>query len=185
MSDTRHQLREQYLHARRTLNSATRAEFEARISTHLLQYPALSRANVVAAYVAMTGEANIDAWWQAESRTVCLPRVHDGRQMTFHEVTPDLDLQTNRYGIAEPDSSAPVVSANLIDVALVPLVAFDEHGSRLGMGGGYYDRFFATNTQTLLIGIAYQCQFSSESLPRAAWDVTLDAVVHEGGVLEF
>ena len=67
---------------------------------------------------------------------------------------------------------------------LVPLVAFDDAGTRLGMGGGYYDRYFAGSDRPPLIGVGFQCQ-RAPALPRSAWDVALDAVIHDGGVLEF
>ena len=83
--------------------------------------------------------------------------------------------------ILEPAESAVVSD---FDCVLTPLVAFDDRGFRLGMGGGYYDRYFA-RTDTLLIGVAFACQRSEAPLPSETWDVHLDAIVTEQGILEF
>ena len=70
---------------------------------------------------------------------------------------------------------------------LVPLVAFDDAGTRLGMGGGYYDSFFAEakGPGLLLIGTAFSEQRATEPLPNAAWDVALDMVVTDVGIIQF
>jgi 5-formyltetrahydrofolate cyclo-ligase len=91
--------------------------------------------------------------------------------------------RTNRYGIREPKVPArQLVRAQELDLVLLPLVGFDEHGHRLGMGGGYYDRSLAFLTQRQhwrkphLIGLAYDFQ-KLPPLPREPWDVPLDAIV--------
>ena len=69
---------------------------------------------------------------------------------------------------------------------LVPLVAFDSLGHRLGMGGGYYDRYLPRlSPECPLIGVAFACQHTDAPLPREAWDVPLHAVVTENAVLEW
>ena len=67
----------------------------------------------------------------------------------------------NRYGIFEPDHSAPVMAPNTLQVILAPLVAFDAEGNRLGMGAGYYDRYYSdlpADAKPLLVGVAYEMQ---------------------------
>ena len=90
-------------------------------------------------------------------------------------------LATNRYGIAEPKHgirrTVPVWS---LDVLVMPLVAFDDQGGRLGMGGGYYDRSLAAwqrwPRRPLLVGVGYQFQ-RVPTLPVAHWDIPLDLVL--------
>ena len=95
-------------------------------------------------------------------------------------------MEDNRFGIAEPPASNPHIQPEDIDAVLAPLVAFDDQGHRLGMGGGYYDRFLPRlNAGTPLIGVAFACQQYEQPLPREAWDVPLHAVVTENGVLEW
>jgi 5-formyltetrahydrofolate cyclo-ligase len=92
-------------------------------------------------------------------------------------------LQENRFGIPEPCVPArALVRAQLLDLILVPLVAFDASGNRLGMGGGYYDRSLAFVAQRQhwrkphVVGLAYEFQRVAR-MPANAWDVPLAAVV--------
>ena len=92
-------------------------------------------------------------------------------------------LKANRFGIAEPDLPASqLLPATRLDIIVVPLVAFDGHGNRLGMGGGFYDRSLADSSghSPLLIGYAHDLQQVNQ-LPARPWDKKLHAVVTESG----
>jgi len=87
----------------------------------------------------------------------------------------------NRYGIVEPKRTHSPIFANQLNVVLVPLVAFDRSGNRMGMGAGYYDRALSalnhqTSTRPWLIGLAHHFQ-EVEKLDAQAWDVPLDAII--------
>lgn len=107
-----------------------------------------------------------------------LPRLsrEDGL-MQLCEFNAHSELPANHLGIPEPDGSAtPLETLNLV---LLPLVAFDLKGNRLGQGGGYYDRLLGNIGgwgKPLLVGVAYDFQ-RAEQLPCESWDVPLDAVV--------
>ena len=125
---------------------------------------------------------------------VYLPRIDRRervRTMRFVEITDRTlavarSLRINRFGIVEPDGPA-LASARLLDVVFLPLVGFDRHGIRLGMGGGYYDRALAFRRlrtfwhAPLLVGIGYALQ-EVEHIAPAAHDVPLDLVITERGV---
>lgn len=100
-------------------------------------------------------------------------------------------FRLNQYQIPEPIIRySQLKSARKLDLVVMPLLAFDRTGSRLGMGGGYYDRSFAFKMRTgqtrkpTLLGIAYQFQ-QVESLPGQPWDVPLDAIVTETQLIKF
>ena len=83
-----------------------------------------------------------------------------------------------------PRQAPHIVPAISLDLVLVPLVAFDRRGTRLGMGAGYYDRFFGSIARALrprIVGVAHEVQRSAADLPAAAWDVPLDGVLTERG----
>lgn len=113
-------------------------------------------------------------------------------QMAFYPLTSTTTLNANRFNLKEPEieNGVQAVDSSLLDVALVPLLAFDDHGSRLGMGGGYYDRYFANDAglhagnnhkRPLIIGIAYDVQRATGPLVTEPWDIRLNAVVTESG----
>jgi 5-formyltetrahydrofolate cyclo-ligase len=91
-------------------------------------------------------------------------------------------MVANRYAILEPKlNCGQICPLPELDILLMPLVAFDEQGNRLGMGGGYYDRTLAKHyaeqrEKPKLIGLAHDCQ-KVESLPIEAWDVPLQQIL--------
>jgi 5-formyltetrahydrofolate cyclo-ligase len=160
----------------------------------LLAEPALRRAHRVAAYLAQGGELDLAPFlheFHASGREVLLPRLAgSGGRMRFARHHPGLSLARNRYGIPEPSRDAPTVAPHFLEVVLLPLVAFDATGTRLGSGAGYFDRCFAFRSSRrvwhapLLIGVAFACQ-EVPTLVRQPWDVPLDAVVTEHGLRRF
>lgn len=115
----------------------------------------------------------------AANKTIALPVIEPRRRLSFYRYRPETRLVHNRYNIPEPDTrSATYVPTAILDVVLLPLVAFDAAGMRLGMGGGYYDATFAQRLRPMLIGLAHECQYHDE-LPHRSWDVPLDAVITE------
>lgn len=99
------------------------------------------------------------------------------------------ELTHNRYGIIEPHARE-LMYARWIDVMFLPLVGFDRQGRRLGMGGGYYDATLAYLRsrrrwrKPLLVGVAYACQELKE-VPAEPWDVRLDMILTENGLIRF
>ena len=110
-------------------------------------------------------------------------------EMVFTPHQQESDLVRNRYGLLEPDKPCQTVSMTEMDLVLVPMVACDHDGTRLGMGGGYYDRFFAAKltdraADPFLLGIAHDFQLLAH-IPRQQWDVPLDAIATPGGITYF
>ena len=162
---------------------------------NLKNYSPFYRADKVACYLANDGEISlkpvIAALWQRK-KTACLPILFgsfNARQMHFASYLPDTEMQDNQYGIAEPAIAIRrQIKPMELDIVLMPLVAFDLKGNRLGMGGGYYDRSFSflqrrkSAKRPKLIGVAYDFQ-EVDSLPSDSWDVPLDAVVTESRLI--
>ncbi|MEA2008429.1 MAG: 5-formyltetrahydrofolate cyclo-ligase, partial [Chloroflexota bacterium] len=108
-----------------------------------------------------------------------IPRVLPGNQMAFHPYDP-AKLILHTYGMWEPSPDCSIVSPTEIDLALVPGLAFDAQGWRLGFGGGFYDRFLCDYTGVTL-GIAYHSLFI-ERVPYGEYDIPMRFVVTEEGV---
>ncbi|MBV6424440.1 MAG: 5-formyltetrahydrofolate cyclo-ligase [Steroidobacteraceae bacterium] len=150
-----------------------------------------SRGRRIAAYAALPEEADLSAALSALAQRgarLYLPRIASYRHRRLVFARAGGAGTSNRYGIVEPPRSAPTLRAARLDIVLVPLVGFDRAGTRLGMGGGYYDRAFAFRrrrrapSRPLLIGIAFACQ-QVDTLPAADHDIRLDAVITERGLI--
>lgn len=139
----------------------------------------------VAGYVPIRSEMSpMPAMTQlAASREICVPVMRGpGQGLVFHRWTPGCALVTGPFGVAVPAEPVLVQPAVLI----VPLVAFDGSGGRLGYGGGYYDRTLEalrTSGPLLALGLAYGAQRTAD-LPREETDQPLDGLVTEAGLLQ-
>ncbi|MCF2948399.1 5-formyltetrahydrofolate cyclo-ligase [Paraglaciecola aquimarina] len=151
-----------------------------------LQTTELSKLKTVACYLANDGEldpsAIIEYCWQHNIQVV-LPVLdpNNSGHLVFVEYQANSQMQINTYGIAEPAiTQYNQVPLQNIDLVFTPLVAFDQQGNRLGMGGGYYDRTLApikrNNLNTQLIGLAHNCQ-QANKLPTDGWDIPLHGIV--------
>lgn len=143
---------------------------------------------VVACYQPVRGEIDMrDAFTELEKRghTLCLPVVAGNDEpLLFRRWQTSDTLEQGKFGIAVP----PIGNTQLIpDMVIVPLVAFDAKGNRLGYGAGYYDRTLHQLRKfgnVLAIGVAYASQ-QVEDIVVEAHDAVLDAVVTEKGVVRF
>ena len=157
-----------------------------RIRRHFLCSPLAWRTRRIAAYLAIDGEPDLLPLLSrlgAMGKHLALPVIGRDQRMDFFAYDFQTRLVPNRYGILEPAPSACYIRTLALDLVLTPLVAFDERGNRLGMGGGFYDRHFAgtpPGMRPLLVGVAHELQ-RAESLPTAPWDQPLDAVLTEAG----
>lgn len=135
----------------------------------------------VACYAALPDELPTEAvlayLWGA-GRRAYLPRIH-GARLEFAPVASEAELETGRWGIREPDRRCGAEPLGLGDLVLVPGLAFDRCGRRLGRGGGYYDRTFPPDALApRLVGVAFDCQLVP-ALPEEPHDRRVAAVVTE------
>ena len=191
---SRRKLRREFRRLRRALSGAQQQKHAEAVFRHLDNAGLLWRSGAVGAYLTDPDEGELNCMptisrlWQ-RGRRVGLPVVGGQRGfMDLFRYQPDTRLVRNRYDILEPEPGSPHIPLLSCSIMLVPLVAFDDHGTRLGMGGGYYDRFLARLPATLrprLIGIAHELQRASGKLPRDQWDIPLNDVVTELGWQQF
>ncbi|STX28137.1 5-formyltetrahydrofolate cyclo-ligase [Legionella beliardensis] len=145
---------------------------------HLKQYRYAKR---IALYQAHRGEITLHHLWKTaplQGKFCYFPVVNQEQKLLFLPATPATPFKKNRYGILEPDVDLThAIAPKDLDLIFLPLVAFDEHGTRLGMGAGYYDRTLANGEDNpLLIGVAYDFQRQPFIAPQE-WDVPLAAVI--------
>jgi 5-formyltetrahydrofolate cyclo-ligase len=189
--DSRQSLRASLRARRAALPPAARLHAAAAVAAQLARLPLLHSARRVAIYWAVAGELpllHVTSALQAAGQEIYLPVVLGGGQLAFARWQTGADLKPNRFGIPEP-VAADRVAANALDLALLPLLAFDRSGHRLGSGGGYYDRSFAflanqsRPARPQLIGIAYAFQ-ELPALTTAPWDIAVDFVASDAELID-
>jgi 5-formyltetrahydrofolate cyclo-ligase len=165
------------------LQGGAKAEWDQIIATQVRDLlPA--QGGLVAAFQARADEPGIvnllarhDPQWRW-----AFPRV-EGRELAFYLPATPMSLKAGTYGLLEPDpAQAEAVRLEHCPVAIVPGVAFDRSGTRLGRGQGFYDRALL-NFSGLKIGVCYSVQLANENFTREPHDVPVDIVVTEKSLL--
>jgi 5-formyltetrahydrofolate cyclo-ligase len=166
-----------------SLSPETRKALEQDLAEAL--EPLLFQASVVAAFFPMKDEVSaLPALERARAmgKLVALPAFADrDSRMTFHAGEP---VDPGPWGILQPRHDTPIVSPDLL---LIPLIATDRQGNRVGMGKGHYDRALPglRDAGARLIGIGWLFQFLSESLQPDPWDVPLHGFASPDGLMEY
>ena len=149
----------------------------------LLALPELAGSLRIGAYLGVRGEVDPSALRHVDRLEVALPVTTAGEPLRF--VVPAGPLEQGPYGIRQPGEGTEVTPLEL-DVVVVPAVAVDRRGHRVGHGAGFYDRTFADRRKDtpppVLIGICHSFQVV-EHLDAKPWDVPLDLVVTEAGII--
>lgn len=172
-------MREQLIQQRQQLSAEFRNQAEANILKQLENLADFQKAKNIAAYLAIHGEvetkAVIEYCWK-HNKNVFLPLVQKDLSLRFYLYEKNDLLSKNKFGILEPSNQKESRQADELDLVLVPLVGFDEHNHRLGMGAGCYDRTFANKkAKPLLIGLAYA--FQKIKISPNPWDVAMDKII--------
>ncbi len=164
------------------LASDERAERSRRIVQCVVELPAWREASRVLLFAPLPVEPDLDLLWRGdalEGKEAAYPRV-EGVTMRLYYVNGLDELEPTRWGLREPSPRAAREAAlDDFGVVLVPALAFDAAGGRLGRGGGFYDRLLAGRNpvKTRLVGVGFSFQQVGGALPLAAHDVKLDEIV--------
>ncbi|MFF2093770.1 5-formyltetrahydrofolate cyclo-ligase [Paenibacillus sp. NPDC058174] len=191
----KNKLRQNMLAARNGLSAEERVEKSAAVCRYLSEWLTEKSAKRIMCYAPFRSELNtrplMDWAWQSGIEVV-LPRSEPAdRSMTLHLVSQWEDLIPGAYGILEPDPAASPVLAQKEwpRIIIVPGVAFDRYGGRLGYGGGYYDRFAERlGHESVWMGAAFDIQLMDremEKLPMQSHDKRMDGLVTESGMYVF
>jgi 5-formyltetrahydrofolate cyclo-ligase len=150
--------------------------------------PAFARARTVALYAALPAFGELDVRTLADAlrirgATVLYPRVasRNPPRLAFHVVDHPHALRPGVLGIDTPSADAPQRALDNADLVIVPGLAFDAGGHRLGFGGGYYDAALASAPRPLRVSVAYSFQLLADALPRTSRDLPVDVIVTPDG----
>lgn len=180
---------------RRALSHYQQRKASVNLCKQLKQSTLLLKHQHIALYLGNDGELDpqllIQQLWK-QKKHAYLPVIHPlyHNRLCFCLVTPNSKFSKNKFGILEPDfKDSKLFPRKNLSLVLMPLVAFDNAGNRIGMGGGFYDRSFAYKAESKhsrpkLIGLAHAFQ-EQESLPIEKWDIPLDGVLTDLNFYKF
>jgi len=187
--ERKRELRGAILKPRDALSADEIAARSAAAGERLLSLPEISAARLILFFVSFGSEIDTVPMISrslAAGKRIAVPRVERrARKLMPYEVR-DLqsDLEPGAYGILEPKPDRPPARLDEIDVVIVPAVAWDEEGFRVGYGAGYYDRFLPEVPQAVRIGLGFELQVRSD-VPRGPNDLPVDILVTEAAVRRF
>jgi 5-formyltetrahydrofolate cyclo-ligase len=180
-------LRKGILAKRRGLSAEILSEESTRITEFLCDWPVFAKAHTIMIFLSMADEvqtAHILQHALMAAKNVCIPHVGDepGRMQAVQLKQLD-DLVIGKFGIPTvSQEKKKIVEPESIDLVLVPGVAFDVAGRRLGMGAGYYDRFLLKANEAVWAGLCLSCQLV-ENVPCAEYDLSVHYLVTAKGII--
>lgn len=171
---------------RAAVDAATHKLAGLKLAEQLSMIEAWTCACTVASFMPCGSEIDtgpIDTLAREQGKHVVYPRITDDNVMTFHYWSPGQALERSRFGIQEPSESALEADMSGLDLILVPLLACDREGYRLGYGGGFYDQFLA-HTRAPRFGLGFHWQLINR-VPRQRHDQRISGFISEGGTTCF
>jgi 5-formyltetrahydrofolate cyclo-ligase len=177
-------LRRECLGIRKTLGVEMRAQASHAICARIEAWSVFQQSQTVLSYMPIKSEVDLTPLMKRHpQKRWALPRIipEENHRMVFHEYHPERMVR-HAFGMEEPSPDSPIIHPAEIELALVPGVAFDRRGFRLGYGGGYFDRFLE-NFQGISAGIVFQALLL-DAVPCAGHDIAMQWVITEDGVIE-
>jgi 5-formyltetrahydrofolate cyclo-ligase len=178
-------LRERMQSLRRVLPADAAAARSAALCARLCELEAFAKAQVVVGYCAYRKEANPNgALVRAAElgKAIGLPRVLEDAALSLHAYRAGDALEENMFGIGEPAAEAELIELEAVELIIVPALALDARGHRIGHGHGYYDRLLPRLPRAFKVAIGYDFQLLAE-LPEQPGDARVDCVVTDARVL--
>ena len=185
--EQRQVLRKQVRKNRQQLSIVQQQQAATDLCASLILQPSILAAQNISVYLANDGEISLKPfiqWCWQNNKNVYLPVIHpfSAGHLLFLHYQESTILVPNKYNILEPKLAVTdVLPFSLLDVLIAPLVAFDQQGNRLGMGGGFYDRTLSSwhkeskQHRLLPIGVAHNCQLI-DAIPTQHWDIPLPEI---------
>ena len=180
-------LREERLAAREALSEQERSVLDDRITQKLLATSEYAEATTVLTYVSVSSEVSTRMFIERalrDGKTVAVPRCLPGHCLEFVAITSVEQLVAAPFNLLEPAKELPALTEDQKNnsICIVPALLVDTKGYRLGYGAGFYDRFLSTYPGKKIC-LAYQHNLSKTMLPHTEFDVPVDMVITESGVL--
>lgn len=182
MQPNKETLRKEILRQRQTLSEVEWQTKSKLICDRLKETSLFKQANTIFAYFSFRQEADLSPLFPLDKKWA-FPRCIN-KSLIWHLWQPGELLIEDQYGIPTPLKKTPIVSISAADLILVPTLACDQQGYRLGYGGGFYDRLLSSAKSSTIttVGIVFDCNYIAQ-LPTDSWDIQLDFICSESKFL--
>ena len=183
----RERLRAETLQRRDGLAQKARTTLSRRIINSLVSWIESEGFDTVMLYLSMKSEVEtfglLDILLHQE-KIVCAPVVDTYQlELTPRQIRdPKTELVRHPYGLSEPNTTCPIFPVSQLQLIIVPGIAFDTNGYRLGYGKGFYDRFLTKCPDAVRVGLAYQMQVVKDTFPQT-WDIPVHYIFTEKGII--
>ena len=178
----KNELRKEKILARDSYSTKERQELSRQIVEHILMSPEFQSAKNVMIYKGIRGEVRLEALenaCSAQEKQLLYPLCISDSEMIALLPEDETAWASGYCGILEPIPERSMeIPPEDIDMVICPCTVFDEQGGRMGMGGGFYDRFLPKCTKAVVAAVAFECQ-KAEEIPMEDWDVRMDLIFTE------
>jgi 5-formyltetrahydrofolate cyclo-ligase len=184
INEEKKSLRRALLDKRSSLSFETRRKKDTLLSALLAKSEAFLSCDTLLAYSPIKDEIDVSPLVEkaiSMGKRVAFPKCNVGGKMDFYYVNSLSELSIGAYNIKEPKENCELFIGRERTICILPALAFDKKGYRLGYGGGYYDRFLERFALTR-IGLVYD-EFLFDNLPKNEHDKKADILITEGGVI--
>jgi 5-formyltetrahydrofolate cyclo-ligase len=184
---TKYQIREELLRIRNSLSETEIVSSSNIISDKVISTKEFKKAQSIGTYYPIRSEVKtfeIIKHSLATKKTIGLPRIIDSNRIAFFKIMEnsfeDIKFTKGKYGILENLMSESIVEE--MDLLIIPGIAFDLQGNRIGYGKGYYDRFLSTRKVSYIMGLAFENQIIKK-IPTTENDIPVDVLVTENRII--
>ena len=184
----RERARTETLHRREALTPEERARLSQRIVDFAARWIQSEGFYSVMLYLSMRSEVETTGLLEGLLNSgvqICAPAINTEQlELTPRRIqNPKTELVPHRFGMLQPNDTCPIFPTEHLQLIVVPGIAFDQKGYRLGYGKGFYDRFLTKCPHAISIGLAYQIQIVEDTFPQT-WDVPVQYIFTETGRIE-
>lgn len=180
----KNELREEYRQRRKDLDEGLKKEMDMKIAERFLSSISYKYATQILLYASTEEEISTDIIFSQavkEGKKCFFPRCFEHSKMNYYRADSEEELETDKYNIKAPLTSAEIYTPQPSDICVVPAMAYDKKGFRLGYGKGFYDRFLPSFLG-IKTGLCYS-DFMREKLPKGRYDISVDVIITEKGVI--
>ena len=189
MTHSKSELRKRFKEIRSALPKEERVSFEQSIYNHVINSEVWNNSNEIIMYHSFGSEVSTIALFKnalMQKKNVFLPVIVADGIMNIIKIDEATSYSLNSFGIPEPTGeSYTIADEGKAMLCIVPMLAFDTGGMRLGYGGGYYDRFLSKNPKMITCGLAFGCQYYEGNFESEPHDKSLEMIITETGIKSF